>query len=395
MYWFQLWREFKLSIAEILSVFPNWEIIHYDKNILLLDNLNKQDILDKSSFLWWTIKIINLNFIDDLDEIYKNLFDYSKSFSSKFNYWLSIFWWKQDLKRILINCKKYLRENWISSRFVNKDFKNLTSAQIIWEKLISKWSDFNLFFLENDLKILFWNTIWIQDINSYSKRDFWKDRDMQIGMLPPKLSQIMINLWRENKKNNYTIYDPFVWLWTILIESVLMWNKEVYWSDLNENMVNTSIKNLSDFKKDSNLNFEFDIYKLNAKFINESSILKLNKVDLIITEWYLWEVMTKSNISLDRIKKQRQSLTKIYEMFFEWLKKIKFSWNIIICFPFWQLNKKNQYFEEIYEIINKYCNVINLFKEDSLSSLLTKYWSLLYKRENQLVWREIFNLKIK
>jgi tRNA G10 N-methylase Trm11 len=57
----------------------------------------------------------------------------------------------------------------------------------------------------------------VQNIDEYSKRDYSKDRDMQIGMLPPKLSQMMINL-----SGGKTIYDPFVGLGTVLIESLYM-----------------------------------------------------------------------------------------------------------------------------------------------------------------------------
>jgi hypothetical protein len=108
----------------------------------------------------------------------------------------------------------------------------------------------------------------------------------------------------------------------------------------------------------------------------------------------LWEIMTKKNISVERIKKQRESLEKIYEWFFLNLKKWNFSWNIVISFPFWELDKKYFYFEEIYNIIEKYCKVINLLP-DNIEFKTTKKWSLLYKRKTQLVWREVFKLKIK
>ena len=135
-----------------------------------------------------------------------------------------IFWNKKSLKNELNNIKKTLKQNEISSRFVNKDFKNLSSAQILWEKLDIKKTDFNTICTDNE--VYTWTTIWIQDINAYSKRDYGKSRDMQIGMLPPKLSQIMINI--SGGKN---IYDPFCGLGTILIESQYMWNTEIYGSD--------------------------------------------------------------------------------------------------------------------------------------------------------------------
>jgi hypothetical protein len=47
--------------------------------------------------------------------------------------------------------------------------------------------------------------------------------------------------------------------------------------------------------------------------------------------------MTKKNISVDRIMKQRQSLEKIYSAFFENLSKMKYSGTLVISFPFWDV----------------------------------------------------------
>lgn len=382
MIWFQLWREFKLSIAEILAVFPVWKTVYFDKSILVLDWLKGEEVLEKANTLWWTIKILNIEEIRDESEINNYILDKSEGIEGKFKYWLSIFWKQVNLKKILMDLKKDLRKNDVSSRFVNKDFKNLSSAQVIWENLVNRWTDFNVILWD---KSFIWETIWVQDIKAYSDRDYSKERDMQVGMLPPKLSQMMINLswWK-------TIYDPFVWLGTILIESLYMWNTEVYWTDLSDKMVEVSTENISKLKE--KFTFEYSISKLNAKFIEESEYL--NKADALVSEWYLWEVMTKNNISKERIDKQIESLSKIYEAFFTWLKKMNFKWNIVISFPFWEIRWKYFYFDEIYKILDKYCMIESLLSND-IDLSTTKSWSLLYKRPAQLVWREIFKLTIK
>ena len=189
--------------------------------------------------------------------------------------------------------------------------------------------------------------------------------------------------------------NVFVWLWTILIESILMWNKKVYWSDLNQTMVENSRNNINNFAKENNIILEdSDFIKLNAKFINESNILIEKEIDAIVTEWYLWEIMTQKNISVERIEKQKESLLSIYDKFFLNLKNIDYKWNLVVCFPFWEINSKYIYFEEVYKIINDFCDIEKLFP-DNFENITTKAWSLLYKREKQLVWREIFKLKIK
>ena len=397
-FWFQLWREWKLSIAEILAIFPDSEILFSGSSVLILWNILKEDISTNFSKIGWTIKVFELELQPDLEAVYEKILEYSKGSEWKFKYSLNLFWSKNlKLENILKNTKKIFKSKNISARYFNKDdWKNLSSGQIIWNNVLKKWFDFNLVDLWGIF--YFWKTIQVQDIDSYSKRDFSKNRDMQIGMLPPKLCQIMINIWRKNiSKNieNLNIYDPFVGLATVLIEALNMGILWVFWSDLNEKMVDESRKNISDFiSKNLLKNISFKIEKLNAKFINESEILQKEKIDLIVTEWYLWEIMTKKNISLDRINKQKESLLSIYSKFFENLAKVDFSWKIVICFPFWELNGKFIYFNEILEILNKFCVIENIFKNSEIN-LSSKSGSLLYKREKQLVWREIFKLKIK
>ena len=378
---FQLWREYKLSVAEILAVFPEWKTVFLGSNFLILDNIVKENVLNRANTLWWTIKIIEVFNDSTILEDWLNK-------EWKFKYWISVFPKKQNLKTILMNQKKEFKWQWISSRFINKDFKNLSSAQILWEKLVKSGTDYTFIYSKD--KRFFWRTIWVQDINNYSKRDWQKDRDMQTWMLPPKLCQMMINIawWK-------IIYDPFVWLWTVLIESILMWNKEVYWSDLNEKMVENTINNIKSFIKQENIKLDdFEIIKLNSKFIHESDILLNKEIDSIVTEWYLWEMMTQKNISMDRINKQKESLTELYDRFFTWLKQINYNWNLVICFPYWEMKWKIIFFTEIYDVLNKYCTVQNLFTKDYIIKP-TENWSLLYKREKQLVWREIFKLKMK
>ena len=383
MYGFLLGREFKISVAEILSVFPNAHTIYQSKEILILDNISKEEILEKISHIGWTIKVTT---IEKTTKSIQDALIEKAPYEGKFRYGLNLFWERKSLKDILMKVKKHLRSNDISARFTNKDFKNLNAAQIIGENLVKRESDFNFIFTKEIT--YFGQTIWIQDINSYGERDYSKDRDMQIGMLPPKLSQMMINL-----SGGRTIYDPFVGLWTVLIESLYMGNAKVYGSDLNEKMVNTSLYNCKEVAKKLNLEADIQTEKLNAKFINESPYFD-KWVDWIVTEGYLGEIMTKKNIAIDRIEKQRESLEKIYSAFFKNLSKLNYSWNIVISFPFWEIRGKYYYFEEIYKILEKYCEIQRFFPEDYLISA-TKAWSLLYKRDSQLVWREIFKLKMK
>jgi len=66
----------------------------------------------------------------------------------------------------------------------------------------------------------------------------------------------------------------------------------------------------------------------------------------------------------------------------------------VISFPFWEIRGKYYYFDEIYEVIKKHAKKLSLLpKLDDIKH--TRSGSLLYKRADQVVGREIFKLKIK
>ncbi len=391
MFAFELGREFKLSIAEISKVFPTGNTLFCDKKMLLLDGVSKEEILSKSKKLGWSIKIIEIlgnqdikeNFTEQIEDIFSEKLDIDW-YIWKFNYAVNIFWNSPvEFKDFLKISKKVIKGFWLNPRFINANFKNLASVVIIKEALIKKETDFNFIFIE--WKLYFWKTIFVQDIYGYSNRDYGKDRDMHVWMLPPKLAQMMINIsgWK-------TIYDPFVWLGTVLIESVYMWNTKVFGSDISNRMVETTFSNLGNLK--NKFNFEQVIMLQNAKYIHEVHFL--DQIDAIVTEWYLWEIMTQNNISVERIDKQKQKLSDLYEWFFSWLQRKNYKWKIVISFPFWEIKWKFLYFEEIYDIINKHCKVQKLLPQN-IDFFETKSWSLLYKRDSQLVGREIFSLELK
>ena len=58
--------------------------------------------------------------------------------------------------------------------------------------MVERGTDFTLI-VAGDTEY-FGKTVWVQDIENYSKRDYGKTRDMEVGMLPPKLAQMMIHI---------------------------------------------------------------------------------------------------------------------------------------------------------------------------------------------------------
>ncbi len=385
MHAFQLWREFKLSLWEVFQLFPKNEIVYADKTVCILDVQDSESIIKIASRMWGVIKIIKL-FQDYRGKPQFSICDIAEKYEGKFAYGVSLLWWDTNLKAILIEIKKTLKAKGISSRFVNKDFKSLSSAQILGENLVKKGSDFTIV-IADDTEY-FGQTIWVQDINAYSKRDYGKARDMQVGMLPPKLSQIMINI-----SGGSQVYDPFCGLGTILIESILMGNTSVFGSDISPENIEKTKQNLNFARKEFQNNLKTSLTQvLDAKWISSSPFLK--KSDVIVTEWYLGQVFHKHSVTQEKINIEKKNLLDIYTKFFAGLQKANYSWVIVICFPFWEMRGKYSYFNEVYDLIQKYCkNLPILPKHEEFKH--TRSGSLLYKRPDQVVGREIFKLKLK
>ena len=88
-----------------------------------------------------------------------------------------------------------------------------------------------------------YRVIGVQDIDAYAKRDQARPaRDAKVGMLPPKLAQILINLCGPLEPG-VTVLDPFCGTGVLLQEALLM-GYRVYGTDASERMMEYSKKNL-------------------------------------------------------------------------------------------------------------------------------------------------------
>lgn len=87
-------------------------------------------------------------------------------------------------------------------------------------------------------------TIAHQNIDAYSDRDMKKSRDMQVGMLPPKLCQMMLNM--VGCTSDDIVYDPFCGLGTMLIEAHARGVRHIAASDISPQEVYKTSQNLLD-----------------------------------------------------------------------------------------------------------------------------------------------------
>lgn len=140
------------------------------------------------------------------------------------------------LKALGLELKKRLPGKW---RLVATKDTALTAAQLLHNKIPA--SGFELIMATDGQKTVFALTEQVQDIAWYAQRDYDKPvRDSQIGMLPPKLAQIIINL---AGASGHPVWDPFCGTGTVLAEALLC-GLTTYGSDINPAMVEASSSNL-------------------------------------------------------------------------------------------------------------------------------------------------------
>jgi SAM-dependent methyltransferase len=102
-------------------------------------------------------------------------------------------------------------------------------------------------------------TVAVQDIDSYTVRDRMRPkRDARVGMLPPKLAQIITNLAVGPGAPGATILDPFCGTGVLLQEALLM-GYNVCGTDLEPRMIAYSKENLEWFTEKFNAAHNFHL----------------------------------------------------------------------------------------------------------------------------------------
>jgi tRNA (guanine10-N2)-dimethyltransferase len=169
----------------------------------------------------------------------------------------------KQLEATALALKKAIRVTGRPVRVVPNKGIELNTAQVLHNKLTGP-NGWELIFIRDGQKTVVAQTVKVQDIEAYGARDQKRPkRDPRVGMLPPKLAQIIINLAvgllpdeaRQSvceippdepiprKHFNKTVLDPFCGTGVILQEALLM-GYEAYGTDIERRMFEYSQANL-------------------------------------------------------------------------------------------------------------------------------------------------------
>lgn len=166
------------------------------------------------------------------------------------------------LLKQMLTLKKVIKKTGQSVRIIENKSEALEAAQVLYNKLTGPLG-WELLLIKDGADILVAQSTAVQDIDAYAERDFERPmRDAFVGMLPPKLAQIMLNLAVGEKflelssqnleedgpkiqdlRSKISVLDPFCGTGVVLQEAMLM-GFETYGTDISEKMVDYSTKNL-------------------------------------------------------------------------------------------------------------------------------------------------------
>lgn len=393
-----------LSLAELESVFgkKNVSAIQLKEQPLQFAKINHPTPKKFMSRLGGTIKI------SAVQEIPKNKESVAELIAEIVAKMLSDTFFSQDHKKLIYGINVYpihrkndvflsklfkkikplLKSQKIPSRYLNKKNENLHTALIIAEKLVKKETDINVFLLEN--RIWLGRSVAIQNINNYTARDFARPaRDDKSGMLPPKLAQTLINLampfLQDSNKLQNTIYDPFCGSGTILQEAILMGYKALG-SDISPKAISDSKTNLDWLEQKltpSETPINFHVIQADASKLTDTNRNLYKKASAVVFEGYLGPALSIQP-TIDQIRNVHNELLPLYKStLLNIAENVKGGTPVIMALPIHYYRRKPVPLPKMAQIIQEAG-----FEHKNAQTLI-------YKRPQQLVGREIWVLRKK
>lgn len=384
---FILGRQPIFGIAEIESLFPNDKIDLINEKIITLDKDVEPDLMDR---LGGTIKIakeiarVNSPKVKSLENlIIENVTDHLASLpEGKINFGISYYGNDQtirDIERIALNVKRFVKKTGRTIRIIPNKEIELSSAQIFHNRLTGK-TGFELIVVPNADSITLAKSIAVQNIESYTSRDQKRPyRDSKIGMLPPKLAQIMINL--VNPTNNAMVLDPFCGTGVVLQESLMM-GFQAIGTDLDSRMVEYSTNNIKWLEQKYN-----NLKTCKISYGDATDHVWDEKIDCVVSETYLGHPFFQIP-SINLINKESLFINELLTKFLNNISsQIEPDTKLCLAIPAWKYNDqfiKLPLLDQIEEIGYNPMSFKNLKVQD-----------LIYFRPNQVVARQMLLLSRK
>ena len=283
------------------------------------------------------------------------------------------------LERTSLSIKKTIKTTGRPVRIVPNKTLEISTPQILHNKLTHE-NGWELVFYRDGSKTIVARTNFVQDIESYTARDQARPmRDSRVGMLPPKLAQIIINLASSNTSPE-TVLDPFCGTGVVLQEASLM-GMNAYGTDIEPRMVDYSIANLKWIRE----KWRIDNYVRIEVGDATNHQWKFEEGTVVACEGYLG--LPFAHLPSDKqLQESVQASNTVMKAFLKNLSTQAGSGlRAAFAMPAWHVNKK---------IIHLPCLAqIEAFGWQRVNFKHVNFDDLIYHREDQIVGRELVVLE--
>lgn len=215
---------------------------------------------------------------------------------SAYNFALS----PRELQKTGLILKSKLKQNGVSLRLIPNQEVALSTATAHHNKLGLSDNKIELLIVKGEKTTIIAESTGTQNITALAARDQGRPRrDAFVGMLPPKLAQIMINLSTGEKTGEQLrVLDPFCGTGVLLQEAALL-GYAVYGTDLAEKMIRYSKDNLDWLKSTYKLDFDTQLDEADAMDARWNP-----PVDAVASEAYLGQPFSAppSNSKLTEVR---------------------------------------------------------------------------------------------
>ncbi len=365
-----LGREAKISLAELEALFSSSKVKQIALNLALV-----------------TAKFVDINRLGGALKVAKVLdespTDYlSKLPEGKITLGVSDYSAKANQKSAWALALKYkglLKRHGRNVRLIPGKSATISSATAHHNQLGEKLNHIEIIKFGD----AFATSIGTQNITAYAKRDQARPaRDAFVGMLPPKLAQILINLATQGAKDG-RLLDPFCGTGVVLQEASLM-GYSIYGTDLSEKMIDYSERNLKWLAgRYSNIEAKPQLE------VGDATTHQWKPApDFVASEIYLGHPMSQPPAEI-KFRTEKESSEALLTAFLKNLgDQIASGTTVALAIPAWL--RPN----------GKYSGLDILDRLDNLGYNLMQYRfasfdDLLYYREGQIVARQIIVLRKK
>ncbi len=279
-----------------------------------------------------------------------------------------------------LRLKKIIKSSGRSIRIIPNKSNELNSAQVLHNQLTSA-TGWELVMVKDGSKTIIALTTNEQDIEAYSRRDQNRPkRDARVGMLPPKLAQLIINLTNPDK--DMRVLDPFCGTGVILQEAALM-GFSYYGTDLEPRMVEYAIANLAWLESTHNTKHNIGLIE-----IGDAVNFRWQKpLGVVACETYLGKPLTSlpPRHVMDQI---RSGCDKIHEQFLINIgNQLASGTRLCLAVPAWKQNNGFLHLKTL-DLLDKLGYTRMSFEHAGTDQLV-------YHRPDQIVARELVVLEKK